>query len=68
MLTRILWRQIRRATAAGRRPWLTPAQFKFLLLNLDFSIDRAKRELGYDPRVGFDEGLRQTMAWYRENA
>ncbi len=68
ILMRILWRQIRRATAAGRKPWLTPAQFKFLLLNLDFSIDHAKRELGYGPRVGFDEGLRQTMAWYRENA
>ena len=65
---RILWRQVRRATAAGRTPWLTPAQFKFLLLNLDFSIEKAKRELSYQPRVSFDDGLRQTMAWYRQNA
>jgi nucleoside-diphosphate-sugar epimerase len=68
VLMRILWRQVRRATAAGRTPWLTPAQFKFLLLNLDFSIEKAKRELGYQPRVSFDDGLRQTMAWYRQNA
>jgi 2-alkyl-3-oxoalkanoate reductase len=68
ILMRILWRQVRRATAAGRTPWLTPAQFKFLLLNLDFSIEKARRELGYQPRVSFDDGLRQTMAWYRQNA
>ncbi len=68
ILMRILWRQVRRATAAGRTPWLTPAQFKFLLLNLDFSIEKAKRELSYHPRVSFDDGLRQTMAWYRQNA
>jgi nucleoside-diphosphate-sugar epimerase len=67
ILMRILERQVRRATAAGREPWLTPAQFKFLLLNLDFSIAKAKRELGYEPRVSFDEGLRETMAWYRQN-
>jgi 2-alkyl-3-oxoalkanoate reductase len=68
ILMRILWRQVRRATAAGRTPWLTPAQFKFLLLNLDFSIEKAKRDLGYQPHVSFDDGLRQTMAWYRQNA
>ena len=38
-----------------------------MALNLDFSIDKAKRELGYRPRVGFDEGIQETMAWYRQN-
>lgn len=32
-----------------------------------FSIDRAKEELGYEPRVGLAEGLRRTADWYREN-
>ncbi|GAA1935422.1 dTDP-glucose 4,6-dehydratase [Kitasatospora viridis] len=33
-----------------------------------YSLDDAKlRGLGYRPRVGFEEGLRQTIAWYREN-
>lgn len=32
-----------------------------------FSIDKARRELGYEPKVGIDEGLRRTGAWYREN-
>jgi nucleoside-diphosphate-sugar epimerase len=49
-------------------PRLTQAMIKFLGLNLDFSIDKARRELGYAPRVGFDEGMRLTTAWYREHA
>lgn len=32
-----------------------------------FSIDKAKNELGYEPRVGLREGLRRTAEWYREN-
>ena len=31
-----------------------------------FKIDKAKRDLGYVPRVGIDEGLRLTGEWYRE--
>ncbi|MFG3137081.1 dTDP-glucose 4,6-dehydratase [Streptomyces sp. NPDC048211] len=34
-----------------------------------YSIDDSKlRALGYRPRVPFDEGLRSTVTWYRENA
>ena len=32
-----------------------------------FSIDKAKRELGYQPRVGIEEGLAATAKWYKEN-
>lgn len=32
-----------------------------------FRIDRAKRELGYCPRVGLEEGLARTGEWYRAN-
>lgn len=31
-------------------------------------IDRARSALGYGARVGFAEGLRRTVAWYREQA
>lgn len=34
--------------------------------NRAFSIERAKRELGYHPRVDLREGLARTAAWYRE--
>jgi UDP-glucuronate 4-epimerase len=29
------------------------------------SIDRARRELGYQPKTSFDEGIREFVAWYR---
>jgi nucleoside-diphosphate-sugar epimerase len=38
-------------------PLLTRAQIKFLTLNLDFSIAKAKRLLGYRPRVDFHDGI-----------
>ncbi len=28
------------------------------------NIDKAARELGYEPEVGLDEGLRRTLVWY----
>jgi nucleoside-diphosphate-sugar epimerase len=61
----MMWRQIRRGGTAGTAK-LTMAQYKFLLLDLDFNIDKARRELGYHPAVGFDEGIRRTMAWYTQ--
>jgi nucleoside-diphosphate-sugar epimerase len=30
-----------------------------------FRTDKARRELGYVPRVGLDEGLRRAVEWYR---
>jgi dTDP-glucose 4,6-dehydratase/UDP-glucuronate decarboxylase len=31
------------------------------------NIDKARAELGYDPRVLIDEGLRRTLIWYHHN-
>jgi nucleoside-diphosphate-sugar epimerase len=31
-----------------------------------FDITRARRELGFEPRVDLEMGIRQTIAWYRE--
>jgi nucleoside-diphosphate-sugar epimerase len=47
-------------------PLLSNARFKFLGLNLDFSIEKARRELGYKPRFTFQEGMTQTINWFRE--
>ena len=30
-------------------------------------IDKARAELGYDPSIDLDEGLRRTLIWFREN-
>jgi len=65
IVAKVLLRQIRRAGPNGQ-PRLTAAQYKFMQLNLDFSIAKAKRELGYQPRVSFEQGMRETMAWYTQ--
>ena len=31
-------------------------------------ITAARRDLGYEPRIGFEEGLRNTVEWYRATA
>jgi nucleoside-diphosphate-sugar epimerase len=33
-----------------------------------FTIEKARRELGYQPKVGLQEGLVQTAKWNREHA
>jgi nucleoside-diphosphate-sugar epimerase len=51
-----------------RPPRLTQGRLKLFGLNLDFSIEKARRELDYRPRWTFDEGMAQTVAWYKQNA
>lgn len=48
-------------------PLLSKARIKFLGLNLDFCIDKAKRELGYDPKVDFADGMKTTIASFQES-
>ncbi|MCA9071335.1 MAG: NAD-dependent epimerase/dehydratase family protein [Planctomycetaceae bacterium] len=47
-------------------PLLSNARIKFLGLNLDYSIEKAKRELRYAPHVDFQEGMKQTIDWFRD--
>jgi dTDP-glucose 4,6-dehydratase len=37
--------------------------------DLRYSVDwtKIKRELGYEPQVKFEDGLRETIQWYRDN-
>jgi 2-alkyl-3-oxoalkanoate reductase len=70
-LARLLaWSMERSARKRGdpKPPRLTQGRLKFLGLNLDFSIEKAKRELGFRPRWSFEEGMRETVAWYKQNA
>jgi nucleoside-diphosphate-sugar epimerase len=60
-LAKVLVHPIERiARMRGRQtaPLLTSAMMKFLTYNLDFSIEKAQRELGYQPKVDFREGIR----------
>jgi nucleoside-diphosphate-sugar epimerase len=46
-------------------PRLNRARMKFLYYNQHFSIEKAKRELGFEPRFTYREGLPPTLDWFR---
>ena len=50
----------------GVTPPIFPRRVDWLRQNRAFDITRAQRELGYQPRVRLDEGLRRTAQWYRD--
>ena len=43
-------------------PLVNKARYKFLGLNLDFSVEKARRVLGYSPTYTTEEGLKAAMA------
>lgn len=51
----------------GAEPPLYRRRVDFFTKSRAFSIERARTELGYAPRVGVDEGVRRALAWYREH-
>lgn len=50
----------------GLEPPLYRRRVDFFTKSRAFDIGRARRELGYAPSVPLDEGIRRTLAWYRE--
>ncbi len=46
-------------------PLLSNARIKFLGLNLDYCIDKAKRQLGYQPKVDYQDAMKETIDWFR---
>src|SRR3954469_10950662 len=49
----------------GITPPIFPRRVDWYRQNRAFDISRAKRELGYQPRIELDQGLRLTGDWYR---
>ena len=49
----------------GITPPIFPRRVDWYRQNRAFDIGKARRDLGYEPRVGLDEGLRRTWEWYR---
>ena len=47
-------------------PPLHRRRVDFWTKNRSFSIEKARRLLGYAPRVDLDEGIARTAAWYRQ--
>jgi nucleoside-diphosphate-sugar epimerase len=50
----------------GLEPPLYRRRVDFFTKSRAFDIARARAELGFAPEVGLDEGIRRTLAWYRE--
>jgi len=49
----------------GIEPPLYPRRLDFFVKDRAFSTAKAQRELGYQPKVDLEEGLRRTFEWYR---
>jgi dihydroflavonol-4-reductase len=50
----------------GVEPPLYRRRVDFFTKSRAFRIDRARRELGFAPAVGLRDGVRRTLAWYKE--
>ena len=72
----MLRRVVRRAVAADARGpetrplalpvhALAPAAIRYQAARKHVRIDKARRLLGYDPRIGLETGMRLTEAWAR---
>ncbi len=49
-----------------QRPLLTRMAVELFGTSQGFSINKARRELGYEPEVDFDEGMRRVELWLRQ--
>lgn len=47
-------------------PPLHRRRVRFYKNNRAFNISKARRVLGYEPQISLKEGMRRTVAWYRE--
>ncbi len=55
-----------RAARAKTSPPLNRSRLRFLYFNQRYSIEKARRELGYEPRLSYREGLPPALDWLRE--
>ncbi|MCX8116624.1 MAG: NAD-dependent epimerase/dehydratase family protein [Desulfobacterota bacterium] len=55
-----------RAKFSGRPPKISREAIRYLTRQSCFSIEKARRELGYEPRLSLEEGMKRTEEWLRE--
>lgn len=51
---------------SGRPPKISREAIRYLTRQSRFSIEKARRDLGYEPRVSLEEGMKRTEQWLRE--
>lgn len=59
----VILESVARAVRAKSPPPLNRSRLRFLHYNQRYSIEKARRELGYDPRVAYREGLPPALDW-----
>lgn len=59
------WACERLLVPLGVEPPLHVRRVRFFRNNRAFSIEKARRVLGFEPKVGLEEGMRRTVDWYR---
>jgi nucleoside-diphosphate-sugar epimerase len=52
----------------GVEPPIHPRRVDWYRQTRAFRIDKARRDLGYEPRIGLDEGLRRAAEWYEQES
>ncbi|MFQ6127131.1 MAG: NAD-dependent epimerase/dehydratase family protein [Candidatus Heimdallarchaeota archaeon] len=56
-----------RAKLFGGTPRMSREMVTGFIANRSFDISKAKRELGYKPKIDLEHGMKSTVRWYREN-
>ncbi len=51
----------------GINPPIFPRRVDWFRQVRAFRIDKARRELGYEPGIGLEDGLARALVWYRDN-
>jgi nucleoside-diphosphate-sugar epimerase len=63
-----VFEKIAKLRGAKNPPIINKARFKFLGLNLDYSIEKARGMLAYDPPYTFEQGIQRAMAEHNPRA
>lgn len=50
----------------GMEPPVTHFNIRSTITDRTFDISKAENELGYHPKVSFEEGIRDVISWYKE--
>lgn len=60
------WALSRAALLSGRETEVNPGVVTYLSRSGTYSIERARRELGFEPHVSLEEGMGRTETWLRD--
>lgn len=54
--------------ALGRTPSLTRKHVRYSCMTRYYSVEKARKRLGYEPIVGLEEGVRRAVRWFEMEA